>query len=88
MPSIDGRRFSARGLSPMTTAAGQLTSSAVVMLPIALLVDQPWTLAAPSWPAAGSVVALGLLTGALAYSDLLSHPRLRRRDQRRAGGRS
>ena len=66
--SVYGRRFTALRLHPMATAAGQLGSSAVVLIPVALLVDHPWTLPGLSWPAIGALLGRGLLTGALAYS--------------------
>ncbi len=62
---IYGRRF--RGTPPLVTAAGQVTAAAVWILPVACLVDRPWTLAAPSGAALGSVVALALLCTAAAY---------------------
>lgn len=66
--SVYGRRFTALRLHPMATAAGQLGSSAVVLIPLALVVDHPWALPGPSWPAIGALLGLGLLTGALAYT--------------------
>ena len=66
--SVFGRRFTALRLHPMATAAGQLGASALVLVPLALAIDRPWTLAAPSWPALGALVTLGLFNGALAYS--------------------
>ena len=55
------------GIAPTEAAAGQLTASTVLILPIMLVVDQPWTLPPPSltvWLALG---ALALLSTALAY---------------------
>ena len=66
--SVYGRRFTALRLHPMTTAAGQLSTSALVLIPVALLVDHPWTLPALSPSTIGALLGLGLLTGALAYS--------------------
>ncbi len=66
--SVYGRRFTALRLHPMTTAAGQLGTSALVLVPLALVLDRPWALQGLSWPAIGALLALGLLTGALAYS--------------------
>ncbi len=66
--SVYGRRFTALRLHPMTTAAGQLGTSALVLVPLALLVEHPWTLPSPSWHAAAALLWLGLLTGALAYA--------------------
>jgi len=62
---IYGRRFAR--LDPAVAATGQLSASAIMMLPIALIVDQPWQLAAPGWPAMASVVALALLSTSAAY---------------------
>ncbi|MHB1216845.1 MAG: DMT family transporter, partial [Alphaproteobacteria bacterium] len=39
---IYGRRF--RGLPPIVPAAGMLTASTAMILPVALLLDRPWTL--------------------------------------------
>ncbi len=63
--SIYGRRFA--GVPPLVTAAGQLTAATVMILPIALLFDQPWQHISLSWPTWGSVIGLALLCTALAY---------------------
>jgi drug/metabolite transporter (DMT)-like permease len=60
-----GRRF--KGLPPLVTAAGQVTATSVMMLPIMLVADRPWTLPLPSVGTCGAVVALALLSTALAY---------------------
>lgn len=62
---IFGRRF--RDVPPLVTAAGQLTGSTAIMLPLALLVDRPWTLAPPSATTWGALLALALLSTAVAY---------------------
>jgi drug/metabolite transporter (DMT)-like permease len=62
---VYGRRF--RGQPPMRVAAGQLTCSTVMLLPLVMLLDRPWTLAAPSTATVAAVVALALLSTALAY---------------------
>jgi drug/metabolite transporter (DMT)-like permease len=55
-------------VSPMQAATGQVTASAVLILPIMLIVDQPWTLpAAPSATVWASLAGLALLSTALAY---------------------
>lgn len=59
------RRFATT--PPAVTAAGQLLCSTVFMLPLALIVDQPWTLPLPSAAALGSIVALALVSTALGY---------------------
>src|SRR5581483_1079832 len=62
---VFGRRF--RGQPPLIVATGQLTGSAVLILPLTLIVDRPWTLAMPSLATIGAVVGLALLCTALAY---------------------
>ena len=64
---IFGRRFRRMGLPPLLPAAGQVTASAVLMLPVALVVDQPWTLAMPSTEAWMALFGLAFLATALAY---------------------
>jgi drug/metabolite transporter (DMT)-like permease len=65
--SIFGRRFKRMGVSPLATAAGQVTASSLLLLPVTMLVDRPWDLAWPGWPVAGAIVGGGLLSTALAY---------------------
>lgn len=61
---IYGRRF--RGLPPIVPAAGMLTASTAMILPVALLLDRPWTLpvSGTTWAA---VAGLALLSTALGY---------------------
>ncbi|MEP3435598.1 MAG: DMT family transporter [Hoeflea sp.] len=60
-----GKRF--KGLSPRITATGQLTASSLIMLPLMLVVDQPWALQAPPANVIASILALALLCTAFAY---------------------
>ncbi len=60
-----GRRF--RDTPPHVTAAGQLTATTVLMLPMALIIDRPWTLALPSLTIWAAIIALALLCTATAY---------------------
>jgi drug/metabolite transporter (DMT)-like permease len=65
---VYGRRFRRMGIAPAEAAGGQVTASAVLILPIMLVVDQPWTLAAPpSLTVLLAVAGLALLSTALAY---------------------
>jgi len=50
--AIFGRNF--KSLDPMLPAAGSLISGAIILIPLSLIVDQPWTLT----PSANSVFAL------------------------------
>ena len=61
------RRFRAMGVSPVTVTTGQLTAGSIVMLPLALLVDQPWTQVLPSAKAIGAIGALAVVCSAFAY---------------------
>lgn len=64
---IWGRRFSKMGIKPMASATGQVTASTLLLLPVMLLVDQPWTLALPSQFTVLSLVALAVFSTAIAY---------------------
>ena len=64
---IFGRRFRRLGVAPMLTATGQVSASTVLLIPLALAVDQPWTLTVPSPEVWGSIAGLALLSTALAY---------------------
>jgi len=60
-----GRRF--RDTPPLVTSATQLTCSTMILLPLALTIDQPWQIPIPSSSAIGAVIALAVLSTALAY---------------------
>ncbi len=64
---VFGRRFSKKGIDPVMTATGQVTASAIVLIPVALIVDRPWALAMPGAVTVTSVIALALASTALAY---------------------
>ena len=56
-----------RGVSPIAMATGQLTMSTVLLLPIVLLFDRPDLLFTASRTAIWALLALALLSSALAY---------------------
>ncbi|AJC80274.1 DMT superfamily inner membrane transporter protein [Rhizobium etli bv. phaseoli str. IE4803] len=60
-----GKRF--KGVPSPVTAAGQLTASSLIALPLSLLADRPWELAAPPLDALLAILALALLSTAFAY---------------------
>jgi drug/metabolite transporter (DMT)-like permease len=62
---VYGRRF--RGEPPLRVAAGQLVASSIILAPLALVLDQPWTLPWPSASAWAALVALASLSTALGY---------------------
>lgn len=63
--AVFGRRFD--GLDPMLPAAGSLACGAIVLLPVSLIVDRPWTLA-PSLRSMAALLCLSLLSTALALT--------------------
>ena len=64
---IFGRRFKAMGISPLATATGQVTASSIFLIPMVILIDQPWTLPMPSLAALSSLFGIAVLSTALAY---------------------
>ncbi|MCR9257198.1 MAG: DMT family transporter [Alphaproteobacteria bacterium] len=64
---VYGRRFRKLGVAPMATATGQVCGSSLVMIPLVLLVDQPWTLPAPSAGTIGALIGVAVLSTAFAY---------------------
>ena len=67
LAAVWARRFKRQGLSPMAVTTGQLTAGALIMLPFAMVVDQPWTRALPPLGAWGAIVALALVCTAFGY---------------------
>jgi len=67
LAAVWARRFKALGLSPMSVTTGQLTAGALIMLPIALIADQPWTRPLPPLGAWGAIAALALACTAFGY---------------------
>ncbi|MCO5732668.1 DMT family transporter [Rhizobium sp. SSA_523] len=64
---IFGRRFRSMGLAPIMPAAGQVTASALLLVPVTLLVDRPWTLAPGGLETWSALLGLALFSTALAY---------------------
>jgi drug/metabolite transporter (DMT)-like permease len=67
LAGVYGRCFKAMGVSPLATATGQVTASTLLVLPLALVVEHPWTMAWPSAAAIAAVLGLALVSTALAY---------------------
>ena len=65
--SVWGRRFKAMGLKPLSGALGQMTASTVILLPLVLLLEQPWSLPLPPPHALAALIALATVSTALAY---------------------
>lgn len=67
LAGVWGRRFRAAGVTPLQTAFGMVTASALCLTPVWLVVDQPWSLDWPGWSPVLAVVGLASLSSALAY---------------------
>jgi drug/metabolite transporter (DMT)-like permease len=67
LAGVFGRRFRAIGIPPLATAAGQVSASSLLLVPVALAVAPPWSVPVPGAPALLALVALALLSTALAY---------------------
>jgi drug/metabolite transporter (DMT)-like permease len=65
LAAIYGRRFKA--IAPLKIATAQVTAATVILLPLASMVDRPWTLPMPSTGAWMALLAIALLCTALAY---------------------
>jgi len=57
-----------RGLQPMAAPTGQMMIASLYMLPLSLLVDRPYLLPMPSLASLGSMLMLGILGTALAFT--------------------
>jgi drug/metabolite transporter (DMT)-like permease len=62
---VYGRRF--QGRPPAVIAASVLLVGAFLLLPLASLIDRPWTLPTPSMTAMASAVGLALFSTAFAF---------------------
>ncbi len=62
--AIFGRVF--KGLDPILPAAGSLVCGAVILTPLSLVLDRPWTLA-PSLESVAALVCLAVFSTALAF---------------------
>lgn len=55
------------GVDPIVTASGQVTASTLLILPVAMLVDRPWTLATPALPVWAAVAGIAVLSTAFGH---------------------
>lgn len=65
---IYGRRFKAMGVAPLQAAAGQVTTTTLLILPIMLIAEPPWLpTSSPSFVTWSALAALALLSTSFAY---------------------
>ncbi|AMJ63430.1 DMT family transporter [Bosea sp. PAMC 26642] len=62
--ALFGRNF--KGLDPIMPAAGSLICGAVILIPLSLVLDRPWTIS-PSAASIQALLALSLVSTALAF---------------------
>ena len=62
---VYSRRF--KDLSPLQAATGQMTGATLLLIPLSLLLDRPWTLAMPHLEVWAAWLAIALVNTALAY---------------------
>ena len=67
LAAVWARRFKRLGISPFSVTTGQLTAGALVMLPVSMVVDRPWTHPFPPASAWAAIAALALLCTAFGY---------------------
>jgi drug/metabolite transporter (DMT)-like permease len=67
LAAVWARRFKSLGVSPFSVTTGQLTAGALMMLPVSMIVDRPWTHAFPPLSAWAAIAALALLCTAFGY---------------------
>ena len=67
LAGIYGRRFSQLGIKPILTATSQVTASSVLLVPIAIFAEKPFSLPMPGLEVWLAVVALAVVSTALAY---------------------
>lgn len=67
LAGVFARRFKRMGVAPLLTATGQVSASSMMLVPLALIVDRPWTLAWPGLDVWAALVGIALISTALAY---------------------
>ncbi len=67
LAGIYGRRFRAMGVTPAQSAAGQVTASTLLLVPILIITSPPWGQPFPEISVIAAVIGLGALSTALAY---------------------
>lgn len=67
LAGVYSRRFKRMQISPVIAAAGQVSASAVILIPLALWLEQPLTLPTPSLHSLAAIAALAIFSTAVAY---------------------
>lgn len=67
LAGVFARRFKRMGVAPIVTATGQVSAASIMLVPLSLLVDHPWTLTMPGPDVWAAIVGIALVSTALAY---------------------
>jgi drug/metabolite transporter (DMT)-like permease len=67
LAAVWARRFKRMGVTPLSVTTGQLTAGALMMLPMSMFIDRPWTEALPPFSAWAAIAALAILCTAFGY---------------------
>jgi drug/metabolite transporter (DMT)-like permease len=67
LAGIYGRRFAQSGIKPVVTATGQVTASSLLLIPLAVVYDKPFTLPMPGSEVWLAIFGLALISTAFAY---------------------
>lgn len=67
LAGVFGRRFKAMGVAPLATATGQVCASSLLLMPLMLWHDRPWTLPMPGADTLAALLAVAALSTAFAY---------------------
>ena len=67
LAGVYGKRFAQLEIPPLATTTGQLCASSMILIPLTFWIDQPWTMAIPSFEGMSSLLGIALLSTALAY---------------------
>jgi drug/metabolite transporter (DMT)-like permease len=65
--AVYGRRFRPLGLPPLAVATGQLIGATLLLLPLSLVLDRPWSLPMAGGATWGAIVAFALVSTSFAY---------------------
>ncbi|MBV1705738.1 MAG: DMT family transporter [Hyphomicrobiales bacterium] len=65
LAGIYGRRF--KGIAPLKVATGQITASTIILAPLSLAIDHPWTLPVPGASVWLAFAGIAFISTALAY---------------------
>lgn len=65
--AVYARRFRPLGIPPLTVATGQLIGASLLLLPLSLVLERPWTIAPPSAVTWAAIAGFALICTSFAY---------------------